>query len=139
MSVSPLAKPALRNVWLPVVAGALFLAGCAAAGTGRADTSDRSHLLARLRASEKASRHIEAQMVAAQQRLAAAYPAGTVTVPGEVVGQNEAADELAARLQDLRARLEKSRQEQRKLRTKLRQATGPNLLPARSISDPPAA
>ena len=128
MTGAPLAKPALRHLLLPVVAGAIFLSGCA--GASRADTSDRSHLLARLRASEKASRQIEAQMVTAQQRLAASYPTGTMTVPGEVVGQNEAADELTTRLQALRAKLEKSRQEQRKLRTKLRQATGPNLPPA---------
>ena len=139
MTADPLAKSALRHLLLPVAAAAIFLAGCTAAGPGRADPADRSRLLARLHASEKASRQIEAQMVTARQRLAASYPAGTMTVPGEVVGQNDAADELAARLQNLRARLEKTRQEQRKLRTKLRQATGPNLPPAGPIPDPLAA
>ena len=66
----------------------------------------------------------------AQRSLAASYPTGTVTVPGEMVSQNAAVDEQNRKLQDLRARLVKSRQEQQRLRAKLR-AINSNLPAAR--------
>ena len=106
---------------LAVIVGALLLAGCTSAGSGQSKNAEQARALARLHASEKTSQRIEAQMAAAQRSLAASYPTGTVTVPGEMVSQNAAVDEQNRSLQDLRARLVKSRQEQQKLRAKLRE------------------
>ena len=104
-----------------VLVGALVLAGCAAAGSDQAKNSAQARVSARLHASERTSRQIEAQIAAVQRRLAASYPAGTVTVPGELVSQSAATDEQAKELQDLRVKLVKSRQEQRKLRAERRE------------------
>ena len=104
-----------------VIVGAFVLAGCTTAGSGQSRNSAQARASARLQASEKTSQQIEAQISAAQRRLTASYPTGTVTVPGELVGQSTATDEQARELQNLRARLVKSRQEQRKLRAELRE------------------
>ena len=103
-----------------VIVGAFLVAGCTTAGSGQSKNSAQARASARLHASEKTSQQIEAQIVAVQRRLAASYTTGTVTVPGELVSQNTATDEQARKLQDLRARLVKSRQEQQKLRAELR-------------------
>ena len=97
------------------------MTGCAAAGSDQSKHSEQVRVLARLHASEKTSQRIEARMEAAQQRSAASYSTGTVTVPGELVRQNTATDERNRELQELRASLVKSRQEQQKLRAKLRE------------------
>ena len=109
------------NFLLPAVVGALLLAGCTGTGPGQSKDSGQARTLARLHASEKTSLQIEARMSAAQRRLAASYSTGTVTVPGEVVSQNAATDEQNRKLQELRAKLVKSRQEQQRLRAQLRE------------------
>ena len=108
------------SIFRAVVVGAFLLAGCTTAGSGQAKNSAQARASARLHASEKTSQQIEAQIAAAQRRLAASYPTGTVTVPGELVRQSNATDEQARELQGLRAKLVKSRQEQQKLRAELR-------------------
>lgn len=108
------------GVVLLLAVGVTLLAGCTAVTSSQTNRTERTRLLARLRASEASSQRLRAQLLAAQQHWAAAYPTGSVTVPGGVISQSADADDRATQLQNLRAKLERTRQDQQKLRAELR-------------------